>query len=252
MRWTLSAVLPVLVVSVAACTSGSATAAPARPVTVFAAASLTESFNELQQALASSSSGLDITYSFAGSGALVTQVQQGAPADVIATADTASMKKLTDAGVVEPPTTFANNKLQILVAYGNPLGIETLQDLSRSDIKLVTEDETVPAGKYAAQVLDAAGVTTKPVSKEPDVKSAVAKVTSGEADAAIVYLTDVRATGSKGQGVEIPAAQNVVAEYPIAVVKGSAHHDAATAFVDAVVKGQGQDALEAHGFLPAA
>ena len=110
-----------------------------------------------------------------GSGALVTQIQQGAPADVIATADTASMKKLTDAGLVEAPTTFAKNKLEILVAPGNPKGIHTLSDLSRSEIKLVTEDDTVPAGKYAVQILLGAGVTVSPVSKEADVKSAVAK-----------------------------------------------------------------------------
>src|SRR4051794_23048642 len=117
MRRIRSAMLSVLVVSTAACGSDSRTAtAAARPVTVFAAASLTESFNDLQSALKTSSPGLDITYSFAGSGALVTQVQQGAPADVIATADTASMKKLTDADLVEAPTTFARNKLEMLVA----------------------------------------------------------------------------------------------------------------------------------------
>src|SRR3954449_1040114 len=255
MRWISSGLLAVLVVvSVGACGSDSKAASTTAssgsgPVTVFAAASLTESFNDLQKTLQSSSPGLEITYSFAGSGALVTQVQQGAPADVIATADTASMKKLTDAGLVETPTTFAKNTLEILVAPGNPLGIKTLHDLSRVDIKLVTEDETVPAGKYAAQVLERAGVKTNPVSNEPNVKSAVAKVTSGEADATIVYATDVAAAGSKGQGVEIPDAQNVVAEYPIAVVKGSAHQDAAEAFVDAVLHGEGQDALGKHGFL---
>src|SRR4051794_21293808 len=255
MRWISGVLLAVLVaVAIAACGSdskgASATASSSSgPVTVFAAASLTESFNDLQKTLQSSSPGLDVTYSFAGSGALVTQVQQGAPADVIATADTASMKKLTDAGLVETPTTFARNKLEILVAPGNPLGIKTLQDLSRADIRLVTEDETVSAGKYAAQVLERARVKTSPVSKEPDVKSAVAKVTSGEADATIVYVTDVAAAGSKGQRVEIPDAQNVVAEYPIAVVKGSPHHDAAKAFVDAVLHGDGQDALGKHGFL---
>jgi molybdate transport system substrate-binding protein len=219
-------------------------------VTVFAAASLTESFNDLQTSLKSSDPGLAVTYSFAGSGTLVTQIQQGAPADVIATADTASMKKLTDAGLVEAPTTFARNKLEILVAPGNPKGIHTLADLARTDIKLVTEEDTVPAGKYSAQILQMAGVTVSPVSKEADVKAAVAKVTSGEADVTIVYVTDVTAAGSKGQGVIIPDAQNVIAEYPIAIVKGSNNHDAAAAFVDAVVNGSGQDSLHTHGFLP--
>jgi molybdate transport system substrate-binding protein len=237
--------------------SGAASASASTPagatgsVTVFAAASLTESFNDLQGALKSSDPGLSITYSFGGSGALVTQVQQGAPADVIATADTASMKKLTDAGLVEAPTTFAKNNLEILVAPGNPKGVHTLADLARTDITLVTEEDTVPAGKYSAQILSAAGVTVSPVSKEADVKSAVAKVTSGEADVTIVYVTDVKAAGSKGEGVPIPDAQNVVAEYPIAIVKGTSHHDAAAAFVDAVVKGGGVAVLQAHGFLPA-
>jgi len=222
------------------------------PLTVFAAASLTETFGDLQTALKTSSPSLSLIYSFAGSGALVTQIQQGAPADVIATADVASMKKLADAGLVGPPVTFARNKLQILVAPGNPRGIRCLSDLSRPDIKLVTEDESVPAGKYSAQVLRAAGVTVRPVSKETDVKAAVAKVTAGEADATIVYVTDVTAAGSKSQGVDIPDAENVVAEYPIAVAKGTTNGVAAAAFVDAVVKGSGRLALAGRGFLPAA
>jgi molybdate transport system substrate-binding protein len=242
----------------AACSSDSKTATTASSaapkvsgsVTVFAAASLTESFNEEQTTLKTEQPGLSITYSFAGSGALVTQIQQGAPADVIATADTSSMKKLTDAGLVEAPVTFAKNQLEILVTPGNPKQIKALSDLGRSDIQFVTEEETVPAGKYAAQALSAAGVTVNPVSKELDVKSAVAKVTSGEADATIVYVTDVTAAGSKGTGVPIPDAQNVTAEYPIAIVKATKSHDASAAFIDAVVKGSGQTALYNRGFLP--
>lgn len=218
---------------------------------VFAAASLTESFNDEQTKLKTSDPGLSVTYSFAGSGALVTQIQQGAPADVIATADTSSMKKLTDGGLVETPATFAKNKLEILVEPGNPKGIKTLADLGRSDIKLVLEDATVPAGKYSAKALKTAGVTVHPVSREADVKSAVAKVTSGEADATVVYVSDVKAAGSKGTGVPIPDTQNVVAEYPIAIVRASKNHAGAAAFVDAIVEGSGQQALKAHGFLPA-
>lgn len=221
------------------------------PLTVFAAASLTEAFDDLGIALKTSDPGLSLRYSFAGSGALVTQVQQGAPADVVATADVVSMKKLSDAGLVGPSLTFARNKLQMLVAPGNPKGIRSLSDLARTDLKLVTEDESVPAGKYSAEALQAAGVTVRPVSKETDVKAAVAKVTAGEADVTIVYVTDVTAAGSRGQGVDIPDAKNVMAEYPIAVVKGAEHQAAATAFVDAVVRGRGQQALAGRGFLPA-
>ena len=232
-------------------TTTTAEATVSGSITVFAAASLTESFNGERATLKSEAPDLDITFSFAGSGALVTQVQGGAPADVIATADTSSMQKLVDAGLVEAPTIFARNKLEILVAPGNPLRIKSLPDLARDDIKLVLGDENVPAGKYAAQALTGAGVTVHPVSKEPDVKSAVAKVTSGEADATVVYVSDVKATGSKGDGVEIPDAQNIVAEYPIAVVKATRNAAGAQAFVDAIVRGGGQQALEAHGFLAA-
>jgi len=226
--------------------------APTGSLTVFAAASLTESFNDLRTALKASAPGLSLTYSFGGSGALVTQVQQGAPADVIATADTPTMQKLTDAGLVEAPLTFARNALEMLVAPGNPKGIKVLADLGRSDLKVVLADDTVPVGKYAAQALQAAGATVRPVSKEPDVKSAVAKVTLGEADATIVYVTDVNAAGTKGQGVDIPAAGNVVAEYPIAVVKATKNRAGAAAFVDTVVRGAGQEALHRRGFLSAA
>ncbi|HZN12930.1 MAG TPA: molybdate ABC transporter substrate-binding protein [Acidimicrobiales bacterium] len=217
-------------------------------ITVLAAASLTEPFTDLSAALEKSDPGLSVRYSFGGSGALVTQVEQGAPVDVIATADTASMKRLTDAGLVEKPTTFARNKLEILVARGNPKGIHSLADLARADITFITEDDTVPAGKYAAQILQKAGVAVRPKSKELDVKSAVAKVTSGEADATIVYVTDVQAAGTKGDGVAIPDAQNVLAEYPIAVVKGTKHHAAAAAFVRQVVTGAGKKVLRQRGF----
>ncbi len=233
-------------------TSGSAAVvAPASgSVTVFAAASLTEAFNDLQASVQTSNPGLAVTYSFGSSAALVTQVQQGAPADVIATADTTTMKRLTDAGLVEAPVTFATNRLEILVAPGNPKGITSLADLARSDLKVVLGDDTVPVGKYSAQALQRAGVTVKPVSKEVDVKAAVAKVTSGEADASIVYVSDVEAAGTTGQAVIIPDTQNVTAEYPIAVLTATSHHPAAAAFIDAVVKGPGQTALRQRGFLP--
>jgi molybdate transport system substrate-binding protein len=214
-----------------------------------AAASLTESFTDLQGRLKTSGPGLSVTYSFAGSGALVTQVEQGAPADVIATADTASMGRLTETGLVEAPVVFARNRLEILVEPGNPKGIRGLADLSRTDLKLVLGDETVPVGEYAAQVLEAAGVVVDPVSKETDVKSAVAKVTSGEADVTIVYATDVIAAGGRGEGVPIPDAQNVLAEYPIVIVKATHDHAAAVAFVEAVLHGSGPDVLRARGFL---
>lgn len=228
----------------------SAGATVSESVMVFAAASLTESFDDEQTTLKSQQPGLDVTFNYGGSGTLVTQIEQGAPADVIATADTASMQRLVDAGLVEAPRTFATNKLQILIAPGNPKRIQGLGDLARGDVTFVSEDDAVPAGRYAAQVLQKAGVAANPVSKEADVKSAVAKVTSGEADATIVYVTDVTAAGSKGAGVAIPDDENVVATYPIAVVKSATNKATAQAFVDAIVTGSGQQALRNRGFLP--
>jgi molybdate transport system substrate-binding protein len=256
---TVAVSLVLLLGVTAACSTGSSSTATTTTtttvpqasgnLTVFAAASLTESFTDLQTALATTDAALHLTYSFGGSGTLVTQIRNGAPADVVATADNASMQTLIDAGLVEQPTTFARNKLEILVAPGNPLHISTLQDLAKAGTKVVLGDSTVPAGKYAAQILQSAGVTVHPVSLEVDVKSAVAKVTSGEADATIVYVTDVKAAGSKGTGVVIPDAENVIASYPIAIVAATTHHAAAAAFVNDVVRGVGQQDLRARGFL---
>jgi len=221
-------------------------------LTVFAAASLTEAFNDEKAALATAHRELRLTNSFAGTSSLVTQIQQGAPADVFASADEKNMQKLVDAGLVDVPMTFARNKLEIAVAAGNPKHITALADLARSDLRVVLVDPSVPAGTYSQQALGKAGVTVKPKSQELDVRSALAKVTSGEADATIVYVTDVRAAGAQAVGVDIPDADNVVAVYPIAVVKASAHHDAAAAYVDEIVSGTGQRALAGRGFLPPA
>jgi molybdate transport system substrate-binding protein len=235
----------------AATASSGSKAVAAGPVLVFAAASLTEAFGHEKAALESEQPGLSVTLDFAGSGTLVTQIQQGAPADVIATADMASMQKLVDGGLVETPIVFAHNRLEIIVAAGNPKGVHSLADLARADVTVVLADPSVPAGKYAAQTLTRADVTVAPKSLETDVKSAVARVTTGEADASIVYVTDVKAAGSKASGVAIPDSQNVVADYPIAIVKATTHHDAATAFVEAVIHGSGQEELRTSGFVPA-
>lgn len=263
-RSLAAAVALVLLVFLGACSSDDNTTSTAHStavssgapkatgsITVSAAASLTEAFTDVQTTLKTAQPDLSITYNFGGSGALVTQIQQGNEVDVIATADTDSMKKLQADSLVEEPVIFAHNKLEILVQPGNPKQIRGLADLSRSDIKFVAGEDNVPAGKYAAQSLAKANVTVSPVSKEPDVKSAVAKVTSQEADATIVYQTDVTAAGAKGEGVKIPDDQNVVADYPVAIVKATKNHAASAAFVDAAVKGSGQDALKQRGFLPA-
>ena len=234
--------------STTAAASGTADALTGANLTVFAAASLTESFNDAKTKLQAAHAGLSLTFSFAGSQTLVTQVKNGAPADVIATADTSTMQSLVDAGLVTAPRTFARNVLEIVVAPGNPKGITGLKDLARGDLKVVLEDPSVPAGKYGRQALQAQGVTVTAVSQPLDVKSELLAVEQGNADAGIVYVTDVMSAGTAVTGVQIPDSQNVVATYPIAVVKTSRNAAAAQAFVDAAVNGTVQQALVARGF----
>ncbi|HEV7464981.1 MAG TPA: molybdate ABC transporter substrate-binding protein [Candidatus Dormibacteraeota bacterium] len=219
------------------------------PLTVLAAASLTEAFKDTKTTLEKANAGLQVTYSFAGSQALVTQVVNGAPADVVATADETTMSRLVTAALVEAPTVFAHNRLEIAVAPGNPRGIRGLADLAAPSLTVVLADPSVPAGRFAQQALQKAAVTVTPRSLELDVKSVLQKVAIGEADAGVVYVTDVTAAGATVAGVPIPDAQNVIATYPIAVVKATTHHAAAAAFVTEVVSGSGQQALRKHGFL---
>jgi len=189
-----------------------------------------------------------VTFNFAGSQALATQIQQAAPADVFASADLNNMDKVKD--LVGTPQNFASNLLQIVVEKGNPKGVKGLDDLASSDLKVVLAAEEVPAGRYAKQILDQAGASVQPVSQEDNVKAVVTKVSLGEADAGIVYATDVTAGGDKVEGVDIPKEQNVVAAYPIATVKASRTQDQAQAFVDLVRSAEGQGVLESFGFLP--
>jgi molybdate transport system substrate-binding protein len=218
---------------------------------VFAAASLTGAFNDAKTKLAAADPDLNLTYNFAGSNALVAQIQQGAPADVFASADQKNMQTLATAGLVETPVTFAKNKLQIAVAAGNPKGITGLADLAKPGVTVVVCAVGVPAGDYTRTVLAKKGITVTPKSLEVDVKSALAKVTSGEADATVVYVTDVSAGGAKVQGVTIPDADQPDISYPIAVVKATKNHTTAQAFVDSAVSGEVQRSLEAAGFSPA-
>ena len=219
-------------------------------LTVFAAASLTAAFSSAKTALDGANPGLDLSYNFAGSNALVAQIQQGAPADVFASADTRNMDRLVAAGLVETPVIFARNRLEIAVAPGNPRRISGLADLAKPGVTVVLEAAGVPAGDYTRSVLAARHVTVTPKSLETDVKSALAKVTSGEADATVVYVTDVIAAGAAVAGVTIPDSLQPEITYPIAVVKASKNRDAAQAFVNSAVSGDVQKALEAAGFLP--
>ncbi|MGH9264713.1 MAG: molybdate ABC transporter substrate-binding protein [Acidimicrobiales bacterium] len=204
-------------------------------VTVLAAASLTEAFSALGGA----------AFSFAGSQQLVAQVEAGAPADVVATADADAMARLVRAGLVHEPRDFARNRLTIAVEPGNPEGIRGLGDLGRKGLKVVLADPAVPAGRYAREVLDRAGVRVRPVSLEPDVKAVAGKVLAGEADGGIVYVSDVPPDAA----VPIPDDVNVVATYPVAVVRATRDRARAEAFVDRLLGSEGRDALAAHGFL---
>jgi molybdate transport system substrate-binding protein len=217
-------------------------------VTVFAAASLTDAFTDAKAVIERAHPHGTITFSFAGSQMLVQQVLDGAPADIVATADTATMDKLVGAKRVEGPTTLAHNTLAIAVAPGNPKEVTGLADLARPDLTVVLADPSVPVGAYAAAALRHADVAVKPRSLELDVKAALAKVIAGEADAAIVYATDVLAAQGRADRVAIADADNQFVSYPIAVVRGTPHLRAARALLIELTDGPGRAALRARGF----
>jgi molybdate transport system substrate-binding protein len=237
----------------AACgSSGTPSASLSGTASVFAAASLTDSFKALGTAFQTAHPGTTVQFNFAGSPTLVTQIEQGAAADVFASADTTNMDKLkTDGFTADSSQVFAHNKLEIVVAAGNPTGITGLADLAKPGLIYITAAPTVPAGKYALQILASAGVKVTPKSLETDVKSVVSKIELGEADAGIVYVTDVKAAGSKVTGVPIPDSVNVIATYPIVSVKGAKNPNLANAFVAYVLSAEGQATLQSFGFLPA-
>lgn len=219
------------------------------PVTVLAASSLTTPLTTVKPELVARHHGLRVTYSFAGSQSLVRQIESGAPADVVATADPRTMQALVDARLVDPPVVLARNRLSIVVAPGNPKHVTGLADLARADVTVVLADPSVPVGGYAEQALRRAAVNVKPRSLELDVSAALSKVTSGEADAAIVYETDVKAAGRRATGVAIPDADNVIATYPVAVVKATRHRAAARVIIDELLHGAGRRALARAGFV---
>jgi molybdate transport system substrate-binding protein len=216
-------------------------------LTVFAAASLQPAFDKIGARLLTANN-IATTFSYAGTQTLTTQLTQGAPADVFASADTAHMTTMQSAGLLHSQSVlFAHNRLEIAVAKGNPKGVHSLADLARSGLVIVLADPSVPAGKYAAQALKAAGVTVHPASLEQQVTGVLSKVALGEADAGIVYHSDV-VTGGKVDGVVIPDNQNVIADYPIAVLKSAQNQTGAVTFVDFVLSTDGQSILTAAGF----
>ncbi len=234
-----------------------------RTLTVFAAASLTDSFTEIGKSFEAAHPGVTVTINFAGSQTLSTQLTEGAVADVFASANHTEMDKLVSANLVEQggPQDFLTNKLIVVLPADNPANVQTLQDLARSGLKLILAADTVPAGKYARQILDNMAkdptfgqdfktkVLANVVSNENDVKQVVAKVQLGEADAGIVYLSDSVAAPEL-KTIEIPVDYNVIAKYPIAALKDAPQPALATDFITYVLSPDGQATLKKWGFTP--
>ncbi len=233
-------------------------------LTVFAAASLTEPFTSLGKSFEAAHPGTTVRFNFTGSQQLVLQIQQGAKADVFASADERWMQTAKDSGLVEgEPALFAHNELVVIVPVANPAGIQRLQDLSRSGVKLVIAAEAVPVGHYTREML--AKLSSHPgfgskygqqvlanvASYEENVKGVIAKVELGEADAGVVYRSDATGAGASQVSVlTIPDAANVIASYPIAVVRGAPSPELAKAFVELVRSAPGQESLKKSGFRP--
>ncbi len=250
MRLRLGAISAALVLLAApGCGGGDGDSSSSGTLTVLAAASLTESFTELGRMFETEHPGVDVTFNFAGSTALARQLAEGAPGDVLATADQPSMQRAVDAGTVVEPVVFARNRLEIIVAKGNPKAIRQLGDLARPGVVAVLCAPEVPCGALAAEALQRSGVVLGPASLEENVKGVVSRVTLGEADAGIVYATDVRAAASAADGVAIPDEANVVADYPVALATRAANPPTARAWIDLLLFAEGRRILADFGFL---
>jgi molybdate transport system substrate-binding protein len=230
--------------------SGSSSSKLSGTVTVFAAASLEESFTTLGKEFEKAHPGTKITFNFGGSDTLAASITGGAPADVFAAASTKTMAIVTDRKDNDTtPVTFVRNQLAIATLPGNPDRIASLKDLTKSGLKVVLCDRTVPCGAAAQKALDASGLELTPVSYEQDVKSALTKVELKEADAAVVYKTDVHAAGDKVEGVDFPESADAVNDYPITLLKDAPNAAAANAFIALVRSAEGQKVLSEAGFL---
>jgi molybdate transport system substrate-binding protein len=245
-----------LLLALTACSS----AAPSSPatasqevsgtVTVFAAASLKESFTELGRRFEAAHPGTKVTFSFGGSDTLAASLTSGAPADVFAAASPAAMRTVTDAGDGKgAPSAFARNQLEIATLPGNPEHIATLRDLTKPGLKVALCARTVPCGSAAQKVLTAGGLSLTPVTYEQDVKSALTKVELREVDASVVYRTDVEAAGGKVEGVEFPESAGAVNDYPIVELAHAPNSAGARAFIALVRSAEGQKVLTDAGFL---
>jgi len=244
--------LPVITVStVGAGSRGDRSSSAKGTLTVSAAASLTEAFTDLATAFRQTNPGVRVRLNFGSTSALVAQIEAGAPADVFASADLLSQDRLVQSGsVVSAPQVFARNLMQIAVKPGNPRGVTGLADLPRLRTVALC-GRSVPCGVNAASMLARAKVVLPEsmVTRGADAKATLGAVSAGDADAAVVYATDVRAAGASVSRVEIPRASNVVAMYGIAVIRGTSNRAAASAFVAFVLSATGRRILASHGFL---
>ena len=218
---------------------------------VYAAASLTETFGELGETFGAANPGVDVRFNFAGSQDLVTQLGEGADVDVLATANESTMKKAADASQVDAQTIFVTNTLTLITTPGNPAGATGL-DSSLDGVKLVVCAPEVPCGKLTKTLTEKLGITLNPVSEEQAVTDVRGKVSSGQADAGIVYKTDALAEGDAVDTVEIQGAGEAVNKYPIALVSASTKKDLGQKWIDLVLSAEGQAVLENAGFTPAA
>jgi molybdate transport system substrate-binding protein len=234
-----------------AASNSAAAAKPTGTVVVFAATSLTEAFDKIGAQFEAANPGVTVKFNYNGSSSLATSINQGAPADVFASAAPKNMETVTSVGNASgTPKVFARNTGEIIVEKGNPKGIKSVSDLANPALKVVVCAPEVPCGQVATAIFKNAGVTVKPVSQEQNVGGVVTKVTLGEADAGIVYVTDVKANEGKATGVAIPANQNDITEYPIAELKDAPNATAAAAFISYVLGPEGQKVLASFGFLP--
>jgi molybdate transport system substrate-binding protein len=243
-------VVAIALTLISGCSSTEEAATGNTKIMVFAAASLKKTFTDIGEEFKTENPGASVEFSFAGSSDLVTQLTQGAPADVFASADTKNMDKARQAGLLAgDPVNFASNTLTIAVAPGNPKKITSFKGLTEQGLSVVVCAPQVPCGSAAQKVEQATGVTLNPVSEESSVSDVLNKVTTGQADAGLVYVTDAKAAGDQVAEVPFPEAAGAVNTYPIAVLKGSKNAELARKFVDLVTGEFGQKLLNAAGFV---
>ena len=239
-------------VAAAGCSSSSSTSSTPSSstgtITVFAAASLMQTFTQLGKQFEAAHKGDTVKFSFGPSDGLATEITSGAPADVFASASTKTMDTVVTAGDAASPQNFAKNVMEVAVPPNNPANVTSVTDLAKSSVKVALCQPQVPCGAVAAEVFKNANITVKPVTLEADVDSVVTQVETGNVDAGMVYVTNVLSAGSKLKGITIPANVNASTLYPIATISSSKHKSEAQAFVNYVLSPAGQQVLTAAGF----